>query len=152
PWCFLDSYGPLSFSSGKPMDVAPHPHMGLQTVSWLLDGEVIHHDSLGLEGAAVPGVLNLMTAGRGIAHAEEAPPSNSGRLRGVQAWVALPDAQRETAAAFDQYRTLPTVALEGGRATVFIGELGGTRAPARAFSPIVGAEVLGESKSRLVVP
>ncbi len=63
PWCFLDSFGPLTFSSGKPMDVAPHPHIGLQTVSWLLEGDVLHKDSLGQEGAARPGVLNLMTAG-----------------------------------------------------------------------------------------
>jgi quercetin 2,3-dioxygenase len=92
-WCFLDSYGPLTFSSGKPMDVAPHPHIGLQTVSWLLDGEIVHHDSLGQEGMAGPGVLNLMTAGKGIAHAEETPPENVGRLRGVQLWVALPSAR-----------------------------------------------------------
>ena len=78
PWCFLDSFGPLAFSSGKPMDVAPHPHIGLQTVSWLLEGEVLHNDSLGLRGLAAPGVLNLMTAGRGIAHAEETPPRNGG--------------------------------------------------------------------------
>jgi len=71
PWCFLDSYGPLTFAAGKPMDVAPHPHIGLQTVSWLLEGEVLHNDSLGLAGPAGPGVLNLMTAGRGIAHSEE---------------------------------------------------------------------------------
>src|SRR5262245_4224878 len=71
PWCFFDSYGPLTFASGKPMDVAPHPHIGLQTVSWLLEGEVVHNDSLGLHGTARPGMLNLMTAGRGIAHAEE---------------------------------------------------------------------------------
>src|SRR5262245_17240268 len=137
PWCFLDSYGPLTFSSGKPMDVAPHPHIGLQTVSWLLDGEVVHHDSLGLEGAAVPGVLNLMTAGKGIAHAEETPPVNVGRLQGVQLWVALPDATRETAPAFEQHRDLPVVELEGGRVKVVMGELAGARSRARTFSPLV---------------
>src|SRR5688500_10378020 len=67
PWCFLDRYGPLSFSDGKPMDVAPHPHIGLQTVSWLLEGEVVHHDSIGGEGVARPGGVNVMTAGSGIA-------------------------------------------------------------------------------------
>src|SRR5512134_943927 len=104
PWCFLDSFGPLTFSSGKPMDVAPHPHIGLQTVSWLLEGEVLHNDSLGLQGLAVPGVLNLMTAGRGIAHSEETPAPNAARLWGVQLWVALPHASRETAPSFDQHR------------------------------------------------
>jgi redox-sensitive bicupin YhaK (pirin superfamily) len=152
PWCFLDSYGPLTFAARKPMDVAPHPHTGLQTVSWLLEGELIHHDSLGLSGPAGPGVLNLMTAGRGIAHSEETPPQNSGRLRGVQLWVALPGASRETAPAFDQHRGLPFVDLEGGHATLIMGELAGERSPARAFSPIVGADVAGEPGRRLVLP
>jgi quercetin 2,3-dioxygenase len=141
PWCFLDAYGPLTFSSGKPMDVAPHPHIGLQTVSWLLDGDIVHHDSLGLEGAAGPGVLNLMTAGKGIAHAEETPPENVGRLRGVQLWVALPGAARETAPGFEQHRALPAAALEGGTARVIMGELAGARSSAQAFSPIVAAEI-----------
>ena len=141
PWCFLDAYGPLGFAAGKPMDVAPHPHIGLQTVSWLLEGEVVHHDSLGLEATAAPGTLNLMTAGRGIAHAEETPTPNAGRLRGVQLWVALPDASRGNAASFESHRSLPTVELDGGRATVIIGELAGARSPARAFSPIVGADI-----------
>jgi redox-sensitive bicupin YhaK (pirin superfamily) len=130
PWCFLDAYGPLAFSSGKPMDVAPHPHIGLQTVSWLLEGEVMHHDSLGLEGTATPGVLNLMTAGRGIAHAEETPAANAGRLRGVQLWVALPEASRETAPAFESHRSLPVVELEGGQATVIMVSLAACSAPA----------------------
>jgi redox-sensitive bicupin YhaK (pirin superfamily) len=134
------------------MDVAPHPHIGLQTVSWLLEGELVHNDSLGLEGPAGPGVLNLMTAGRGIAHAEETPPENAGRLRGVQLWVALPERTRETAPAFDQHRELPVVELPGGRATVIMGRLGGTPSPARAFSPLVGAEVSGEAGRRLVLP
>src|SRR5258706_2156696 len=138
PWCFLDSYGPLTFASRKPMDVAPHPHAGLQTVSWLLEGEVIHHDSLGLEGPAAPGVLNLMTAGRGIAHSEETPPRNTGRLRGVQLWVALPAASRDTPPAFAQHRALPAVDLDGGRATLILGELAGARSPARAFSSYLG--------------
>ncbi|HEY6552420.1 MAG TPA: pirin family protein [Vicinamibacteria bacterium] len=152
PWCFLDSYGPLTFQSGKPMDVAPHPHIGLQTVSWLLDGEVVHNDSLGLTGAAGPGVLNLMTAGRGIAHAEETPAVNGGRLRGLQLWVALPERKRETAPAFEQQRALPVVELEGGRATLLMGQLAGVRSPARAFSPLVGADVAGEPEQSLVIP
>jgi quercetin 2,3-dioxygenase len=152
PWCFLDAYGPIDFSSGKPMDVAPHPHIGLQTVSWLLDGEVVHHDSLGLQGTAGPGILNLMTAGRGIAHAEETPPRSIGRLRGVQLWVALPEASRETAPAFESHRALPLVELDGGSATVIVGSLAGTRSPATAFSPIVGADLRGDAGARLLLP
>src|SRR5688572_19204007 len=70
PWCFLDRFGPMSFTEGRPMDVAPHPHIGLQTVTWLLEGEVTHDDSLGCEAVARPGSVNVMTAGDGIAHAE----------------------------------------------------------------------------------
>ena len=152
PWCFLDSYGPLTFASGKAMDVAPHPHIGLQTVSWLLEGEVVHHDSLGLEGTATPGVLNLMTAGRGIAHAEQTPAANGGRLRGVQLWMALPEANRETEPAFASHRSLPTLELEGGAATLLVGELAGVRSPARAFSPIVGAELRAAAGASVAIP
>ena len=152
PWCFLDSYGPLTFAAGRPMNVAPHPHIGLQTVSWLLEGEVLHNDSLGKQGTARPGALNLMTAGRGIAHAEETPPQNAGRLRGVQLWVALPAASRETAPSFEQHRELPVVAREGGQATLLMGQLADQRSPARAFSPLLGADVSGEPDRRLVLP
>jgi redox-sensitive bicupin YhaK (pirin superfamily) len=152
PWCFLDSYGPLEFAAGKPMDVAPHPHIGLQTVSWLLEGEVVHNDSLGLTGPAGAGVLNLMTAGRGIAHAEETPPGNSGRLRGLQLWVALPEAQRSGAPAFAQHGDLPVAGFEGGSATVLLGTCAGLASPARTFSPIVGADVAIDAGRRVVLP
>jgi quercetin 2,3-dioxygenase len=152
PWCFLDHYGPLDFGAGKPMDVAPHPHIGLQTVSWLLEGEVLHNDSLGGRGFAQPNTLNLMTAGRGIAHSEETPPRNGGRLHGVQAWVALPDAHRHTAPAFDQYTTLPVLEETGGEAVVIMGEVDGLRSPAVVFSPLVGAELLVLPGARLTLP
>ena len=152
PWCFLDHYGPLSFTGRKAMDVAPHPHIGLQTVSWLFSGEVLHNDSLGLEGIVRPGELNLMTAGRGIAHAEETPAGNSGHLHGLQLWVALPDAEREREPAFDHYRDLPVLEAHGGRAQVFMGELGGLRSQARSFSALVGAELRIGSRGTLRLP
>jgi len=152
PWCFLDSYGPLTFSTGKPMDVAPHPHIGLQTVSWLLAGDVVHKDSLGRQAAAGPGVLNLMTAGRGVAHSEETPAPNAGRLRGVQLWVALPHASRETSPAFEQHRDPPVVELDGGRAMLIVGPLAGARSPAQVFSPLVAAEIQGRPDRRLAIP
>src|ERR1700754_3681708 len=93
-WCFLDRFGPLSFSAAKPMDVAPHPHIGLQTVSWLLQGEIVHKDSLNNEALLGARGVNVMTSGGGIAHSEETPAKNSGLLNGVQLWVALPDADR----------------------------------------------------------
>ena len=152
PWCFLDSYGPLDFSTGKSMDVPAHPHIGLQTVSWLLDGSVLHHDSLGLEGAAAPGVLNLMTAGRGIAHAEVSSTGNGGHLRGVQLWVALPGESREIAPAFEQHRSLPIVEVEGGRAMLIMGRLDTALSPARTFSPLVAAEISGTPNRRVALP
>lgn len=128
------------------MDVAPHPHIGLQTVSWLLDGEVLHRDSLGYESLIRPGELNLMTSGRGIAHSEETPRHHSGRLRGVQLWVALPDAARNAAAGFAHHADIPTVDLAGGTAKVFAGG----PSPAAFHSPIVGAEI--RVKRALVMP
>ncbi|MEQ1883433.1 MAG: pirin family protein [Bryobacteraceae bacterium] len=152
PWCFLDRYGPLSFAKEKPMDVAPHPHVGLQTVSWLLDGEVIHNDSLGCEGLIRPGELNLMTAGHGIAHTEETPTENTGHLSGVQLWVALPDAQRNGAPAFHQYSSLPKFDLPGGHATLIMGEWAGNTSPATAYSPMMGAEVCVHPGQQLTAP
>jgi redox-sensitive bicupin YhaK (pirin superfamily) len=140
PWCFLDRFGPLTFAGEKAMDVPPHPHTGLQTVTWVLAGEVLHHDSLGHEAVARPGGVNLMTAGRGIAHAEQTPPDNSGRLDGVQLWVALPDADRNVDPAFDGIERVPVVEQRGGIAQVFAGSLGGVTAPGRHYSGIVGAD------------
>ena len=150
PWCFLDRYGPLTFTEGKPMDVAPHPHIGLQTVSWLLDGEVLHRDSLGSEQMIRPGELNLMTSGAGIAHSEETPRQTSGRLSGVQLWVALPDAARQRAASFAHHDGLPQIDLRGGDATLIIGALGEARSPAIAFSDIVGADIA--IRSAITIP
>jgi redox-sensitive bicupin YhaK (pirin superfamily) len=152
PWCFFDSYGPLSFTGRKAMDVAPHPHIGLQTVSWLFSGEVLHNDSLGFEAMARPGELNLMTAGRGIAHAEETPPRNSGKLHGVQLWVALPEPERAGEPAFDHHRALPVLEPGGGQVQVFMGELAGVRSAGRAFSPMVGAEIRTGGSATLRVP
>jgi len=152
PWCFLDRYGPLSFGPEKPMDVAPHPHMGLQTVSWLVEGEIVHNDSLGYEALMRAGQLNLMTAGRGIAHAEETPRQNTGLLSGVQLWVALPDDHRHIEPAFDHYATLPVVNFSSSTATLIMGELGGTCSPARTFSPIVGADVLLRDAHPIALP
>src|SRR6267378_5028336 len=94
PWCFLDRFGPLTFADPSPMDVGAHPHMGLQTVTWLLDGELVHYDSIGYESLLRPGGVNVMTSGAAIAHAERTPAKNSGRLSGVQLWVALTDRDR----------------------------------------------------------
>jgi redox-sensitive bicupin YhaK (pirin superfamily) len=134
------------------MDVPPHPHIGLQTVSWLLEGEVLHHDSLGLTGLARPGVVNLMTAGGGIAHSEETPPEHSGRLGGVQLWTALPEAERHRPPSFEQHGELPTFSLEGGAATIFLGSLAGVTAPGTTFSPLVGVDLAATTDAPLALP
>jgi len=141
PWCFLDRYGPLSFTDEKAMDVAPHPHIGLQTVSWLIEGEVVHHDSIGGEGLVRPGGVNVMTAGAGIAHAEETPRRNIGRLNGLQLWIALPDAYRNVAPSFQPVPEVPKLELRGGVAQVFMGEVEGARSPADAYADGIGVDL-----------
>ena len=140
-WCFVDHYGPTSVDGVTGMAVPPHPHIGLQTVTWLFAGNVLHRDSLGTEQMIRPGQLNLMTAGRGIAHSEESPAVRDPRLHGVQLWVALPDAARRTAPAFEHHAELPGTHAEGLGITVFLGGLTGTISPATTFSHLVGAEL-----------
>ncbi|WP_412740775.1 pirin family protein [Krasilnikovia sp. MM14-A1259] len=141
-WCFLDAYGPDDLAAGAPgMRVAPHPHVGLQTVSWLAAGEILHRDSLGNTQEIRPGHLNLMTAGRGIAHSEQTPARHSGVLHGVQLWVALPDRDRAVAPDFTHHADLPVFTDGGLRAVVLMGELAGAVSPARCHTPLVGAEL-----------
>lgn len=152
PWCFLDRFGPLTFSAGAPMDVAPHPHMGLQTVTWLLAGEVVHDDSLLQEALLRPGGLNVMTSGDAIAHAERTPHDNTGRLHGVQLWAALPDSHRRGSASFQHLPDVPAVEFPGGIARVFSGTLGRTTSPAQHFSQLVGADLQIHPRETLTLP
>jgi redox-sensitive bicupin YhaK (pirin superfamily) len=140
-WCFLDHYGPEDVSGATGMQVWAHPHTGLQTVSWLLDGEVEHRDSLGSQAMVRPGELNIMTAGRGIVHSEISQPDKPPMLHGVQLWVALPDAMRNREPAFENYADLPTLTRPGVSGKVLIGEIEGVRSPALAYSPLCGAEL-----------
>ncbi len=142
PWCFLDHFGPVSFGETSPMDIAPHPHIGIQTVTWLIEGEVRHNDSRGNEAIVRPGGVNVMTAGHGIAHAERSPTPNSGRLNGIQLWVALSSAHREVAPAFESVAEVPVVEQPGGLIRVFSGSLENATSPVRHYSEILGADVL----------
>ena len=151
-WCFVDHYGPASVDGVAGMQVPPHPHIGLQTVTWLIEGNVLHRDSLGSEQMIRPGQLNLMTAGRGIAHSEESPAGHDPGLHGIQLWLALPDADRQAAPDFEHHAGLPVTGLGGLRATVFAGSLAGVRSPARVFSPLVGAELAAPRDTRAEVP
>lgn len=137
-WCFVDLIGPVDAEKPDPMEVGPHPHIGLSTVTWLLEGEALHNDSLGTEQVIRPGQLNWMTAGRGITHSELAarPP-----FRAVQMWVAQPEATRHGESAFIHHADLPEVELDGVTGWLFAGALDGASSPARADTPIVGADL-----------
>ncbi|MDX3233027.1 pirin family protein [Streptomyces sp. ME19-01-6] len=150
-WCFADHYGPDDVAASGGMDVAPHPHTGLQTVSWLFSGEIEHRDSLGSHAFVRPGELNLMTGGHGISHSEVSTPRTT-VLHGVQLWVALPEAHRHTDRDFQHYvpRAIPLTgegpAGDGpvGEARVFLGSLAGDTSPVPTFSPLLGAELILE--------
>lgn len=147
-WCFLDQGGPELHRSR----LLPHPHIGLQTVSWLIEGSMVHRDTVGSEATIVPGQLNLMTSGRGIAHSEFTPGESPAPLHLLQLWIALPDAVRHQEPHFEQHSELPVVAGPGWTATVLIGELDGAGSPAAAYSPIVGAEIRLEPYGTAVLP
>jgi len=152
PWCFLDRFGPLTFNDGKPMDVAAHPHIGLQTVTWLHEGEVVHDDSLGSASILRPGGVNVMTAGAGIAHAEQTPREHSGRLNGVQLWTALPEQQRNAAPGFVHLAEVPTIERTSGIVQVFAGSLDATGLPGPYYSPLLGADLTVHPGYALGIP
>lgn len=139
-WCFADHMGPSDYDESHPAGVGPHPHIGLQTVTWLLDGELLHRDNLGSEQTIVAGQLNLMTAGRGVSHAEESVHP-TGRLHGIQLWVAQPETTRHGDAAFEHHGELPRIELPDATATVLVGSLGEVVSPARRDTDHFGAEL-----------
>ena len=149
-WCFLDHFGPAPVSAEHGLDIGPHPHIGLQTVTWLFVGEALHRDSLGSEQVIRPGQLNLMTAGNGVAHSEEATGRYSGHLHGVQLWVAQPDVTRSGPAAFEHHAELPRVELSAGDATVLVGALDGVASPARRDTDHVGIDLTLRSGKTIV--
>jgi redox-sensitive bicupin YhaK (pirin superfamily) len=148
-WCFADHYGPDDVALSGGMDVAPHPHTGLQTVSWLFTGDIEHRDSLGVHAMVHPGELNLMTGGHGICHSEMSTPDTT-VLHGIQLWVALPDAHRDAPRDFQHHVPAP-VHLEGGRVRVFLGALCGDASPVRTFTPLLGAELTLAPGARLAL-
>ncbi|MEV7177628.1 pirin family protein [Kitasatospora sp. NPDC093679] len=140
-WCFVDHYGPDDIADEPGMQVPPHPHMGLQTVSWLHEGEVLHRDSLGSLQTVRPYELGLMTSGRAISHSEESPREHARLLHGAQLWVALPDAHRHTEPAFEHHADLPEVTAGGLRARLLLGTLDGATSPGTTYSALVGADL-----------
>jgi redox-sensitive bicupin YhaK (pirin superfamily) len=146
-WCFLDHYGPDRVAETGGMVVAPHPHIGLQTVSWLFGGTIEHRDSAGSHTLVKPGELNLMTAGRGISHSEVST-DDVAVLHGVQLWVALPAASRDAEPGFRHYAP-PVVHGEGWDAQVFLGSMLGSESPVETYSPLVGAELIMDGGTTL---
>jgi quercetin 2,3-dioxygenase len=151
-WCFLDHYGPDEVGTGPGMQVPPHPHIGLQTASWLFEGLVLHRDSLGSRQLIRPGELNLMTAGRGIAHSEESAAGRASVLHGLQLWIALPEPHRCTEPRFAHHADLPVVHEDGAQITVVVGEYRDHRSPAQVFTPLTGLEVAVPGGDDFVLP
>lgn len=149
-WCFADHYGPDNVADTGGMHVPPHPHTGLQTVSWLFSGEIEHRDSTGAHAMVRPGELNLMTAGRGIQHSEVSTPQTT-MLHGVQLWTVMPDSDRHGRPFFERY-VPPVLDYEGSRASVFLGSLLGHTSSATAFTPIVGAQFDIPAGTTITVP
>lgn len=150
-WCFLDHAGPVQFAPGKGLHVGPHPHIGLQTFTWMIEGEVTHRDSLGHEQIVRPGQINLMTAGRGIAHTEDSV-ADGARLHAAQLWIALPEAQAACAPAFHHYPSLPVREDGGFRLTLLVGSLFGQTAPTLVYSPLLGVDLTSTGPARLRLP
>src|SRR4051794_40770089 len=140
-WCFVDHFGPEDVTGRPGMQVPPHPHTGLQTVTWLVDGEIVHRDSLGSDQSIRPGQLNLMSSGHGIAHSEMSPQNHPSGMHGLQLWVALPEEARHGEPRFDHHADLPVLQLGDATATVLVGRFGSAESPARVHTPLVAVEV-----------
>lgn len=156
PFAFFDHFGPAAFAPGAGPQVRPHPHIGLATISYLFDGEIVHRDSLGFVQTIKPGTLNLMTSGRGIVHSErtENNQDRSTKMHGIQAWIALPDGQEECAPAFEHYPRddIPQFERDGVSGRVIIGEAYGHISPVNVFSPTLYLECRLPKGSELELP
>jgi hypothetical protein len=157
PFIFLDEMGPARFSPGQGIDVRPHPHINLATITYLFEGEILHRDSLGSCQPIRPGAINLMTAGRGIVHSERTSPAlraAGSQLHGIQLWLALPRAHEETEPAFSHHPadTLPAIDLDGVRLRLLAGRAYGRTAPVPTFSHLFYADAQLPAGSRLVLP
>ncbi len=149
-WCFLDHAGPVQFAPGKGMHVGAHPHIGLQTFTWMIEGEIIHRDSLGNEQIIRPGQVNLMTAGRGIAHTEDSLHDGA-HLHAAQLWIALPESERHGPPAFQNYPDLPRTEAGGWEVTVLAGSALGLVSPVAVHSPLVGLDLVSAGSASAVL-
>lgn len=157
PFVFFDEMGPARFDEGEGMNVRPHPHIGLATITYLFEGRLLHRDSLGVVETIAPGAVNLMTAGKGIVHsercgAEECP--NGSRMHGVQAWIALPAADEEIEPAFDHYEAdaIPQIALPNATVRVVMGGFRGETSPVRTYSNTLYLDIRLTAGARVSIP
>ncbi len=150
-WCFLDHAGPAQFAPGEGMHVGPHPHIGLQTFTWMIEGELLHRDSLGNERLIRAGQVNLMTAGHGIVHSED-QVRDGGPLHAAQMWIALPDAERERAPDFQHHPELPVIERDGLTITLLVGQVLGQRSPVQVFTPLIGLDLAARDVARTTLP
>ncbi len=146
-WCFLDHAGPARFEADQGMHVGPHPHIGLQTFTWMIEGELLHRDSLGHQQVIRAGQVNLMTAGHGIVHSEDAVVDGA-RLHAAQLWIALPDAERNRAPAFQHHPDLPVLARDGWTTTVLVGRAFGQASPVQVFTPLLGLDLVATAAAQ----
>ena len=154
PFIFVDQFGPGNLDIGSGMDVRPHPHINLATVTWLFQGAIDHRDSLGTFSTIRPGTVNLMTAGRGIVHSERSPEEEKARgpqLYGMQTWLALPDGREEIDPAFEAVDDLPVVEDDGAKATVIMGDLWGKRAATTTYADTIYAEIVLGADGRIPI-
>ncbi len=157
PFIFFDQFGPVLMKAGQGMDVRPHPHIGLSTVTWVYDGVIQHKDSLGFDQPIKPGELNWMTAGKGIVHSERTPPMERGagqKVYGIQSWVALPKTHEDVAPKFEHVanEALPLLTDKGRSVRVIAGEMFGARSPVKTASDLFYADVVLEAGARLPLP
>lgn len=150
-WCFLDHAGPVTFPQGDGLDVGPHPHTGLQTFTWMIEGTMMHTDSLGTKQLIRPYQVNLMTAGHGISHTEVAPDSET-KMHAAQLWIALPDDKLNMPPQFDHYPVLPTTQQDQVEFTVLVGEFMGQSSPVAVHTPLVGIDMTAQADAKTRIP
>jgi redox-sensitive bicupin YhaK (pirin superfamily) len=156
PFIFFDHMGPADFGPGQGIQVRPHPHIGIATITYLFEGLIMHRDSLGYAQVIEPGAVNLMVAGRGIVHSERAGDDldRPSRLHGIQSWLALPDTEIEREPAFTHYPAseIPRLDIGGVRVRLIIGDCFGVKSPVASFAPTLYLEAVMPAGSRLLVP
>ena len=150
-WCFLDHAGPVTFPQGDGLDVGPHPHIGLQTFTWMIEGTMMHSDSIGSKQLIRPKQVNLMTAGYGISHTEVAPDTET-RMHAAQLWIALPHDKINMAPQFDHYPVLPIVEKDNIEFTVLVGEFMDTVSPVKVHTELLGIDFFAKEQTKTRIP